>query len=99
MTVSEANAWLVTQSKDSKYANVEGKVYEYPQRIQYGRQIKSGDVLIVLLPSREAVTGGRIEVVGRVGQIITAGSDRLVAMSDIDRKLTSPATVIALSEL
>lgn len=92
MSVSEANAWLVTQAKDSKYSNVEGKAYEYPQRIQYGRQIRSGDVLIVLLPSREAVTGGRIVGVGRIGQIINEGSDRLVAMFDRYLKLASPAT-------
>lgn len=92
MSVSEANAWLVTQAKDSKYSNVEGKAYEYPQRIQYGRQIKAGDVLIVLLPSREAVNGGRIVGVGRIGQIISEGSDRLVAMYDRYLKLASPAT-------
>jgi hypothetical protein len=92
VTVSEAKTWLVTQAKDSKYSNVEGKAYEYPQRIQYGRQIKAGDVLIVLLPSRDAVAGGRIVGVGRIGQIITEGSDRLVAMYDRYMKLTSPAT-------
>lgn len=91
MTVSEANAWLVTQAKNSKYSNVEGKAYEYPQRIQYGRQIKSGDVLIVLLPSREAVSDGRIVGVGRIGQIINEGGNRLVAMFDRYVKLSSPA--------
>ena len=91
MSVSEANVWLVTQAKDSKYLNVEGRAYEYPKRIQYGRQIKSGDVLIVLLPAREAVTGGRIVGVGRIGQIINEGNDRFVAMYDRYLKLASPA--------
>lgn len=88
----KAKAWLVTQAKDSKYSNVEGAAYEYPQRIQYGRQIGVGDVLVALRPSHDAPDGRRIVGLGRIGEISSDGGDRLVARFDRYLKLSSPAT-------
>lgn len=85
-------AWLVTQAKDSKYSNVEGAAYEYPQRIQYGRQIGVGDVLVALLPSHDAPDGRRIVGLGRIGEISSDGGALLVARFDRYLKLSSPAT-------
>lgn len=85
-------AWLVTQARDSKYSNVEGRAYEYPQRIQYGRQIAVGDALVALLPTREAADGRRIVGMGRIGAISEGGGERLVATYDRYLRLTVPAT-------
>ena len=92
MTDRRGRAWLVTQARDSKYSNVEGAAYEYPQRIQYGRQIGAGDVLVALLPSHDAPDGRRIIGLGRIGEISSDGGDRLVAIFDRYLKLASPAT-------
>lgn len=92
MTSQRTRAWLVTQARDSKYLNVEGRVYEYPQRIQYGRQIAVGDALVALLPSRDAADGKRIVGVGRIGTISDGGNERLVAAYDRYLRLAVPAT-------
>jgi hypothetical protein len=75
-------AWLVTQAKDSKYSNVEGTAYEYPQRIQYGRQIAVGDVLVVCRPTHDSRDGKRIVGLGRIGQIKGQEADRVAALYD-----------------
>lgn len=92
MTDQSQQCWLVVQAKDSKYGDVEGKAYEYPQRIQYGRQIRKGDVLVVSLPSRDAADGKRIVGLGRIGRISSEGVDRLTATYDTYLKLSPPAT-------
>ena len=92
MTDRPVRAWLVTQARDSKYSNVEGRAYEYPQRIQYGRQIAVGDALVALLPSRDAADGRRIVGMGRIGAISEGGSERLVATYDHYLRLAVPAT-------
>jgi len=66
--------------------------YEYPQRIQYGRQIAVGDALVALLPSRDAADGRRIVGVGRIWAISEGGSERLVATYDRYLRLAVPAT-------
>ena len=92
MTDQRTRAWLVTQARDSKYSNVEGRAYEYPRRVQYGRQIAVGDALVALLPSRDAADGRRIVGVGRIGAISEGGSERLIATYDRYLRLAVPAT-------
>ena len=92
VTERPLRAWLVTQARDSKYSNVEGRAYEYPQRIQYGRQIAVGDALIALLPPRDAADGRRIVGMGRIGTISEGENERLVATYDRYLRLAVPAT-------
>ena len=92
VTDRRIRAWLITQAKDSKYSNVEGRAYEYPQTIQYGRQIGVGDALVVLLPSHDAPDGRRIVGLGRIGSISGGGSERLIATYDRYLRLLVPAT-------
>jgi hypothetical protein len=87
-----ARCWLVTQAKGSKYADIEGKSYEYPQRIQYGRQIREGDLLVACLPKSNAPDGRQIVGLGRIAKISGQGADRLLATYDRYVKLAHPAT-------
>jgi hypothetical protein len=92
MTDPIANTWIVTQARDSKYSNIEGKAYEYPQRIQYGRQIHEGDALVVCLPKSNVPDGRQIVGLGRIGKISGQGTDRLLATYERYLKLSMPAT-------
>ena len=50
------------------------------------------DVLVALLPSRDAADGRRIVGMGRIGAIAEGGSERLVATYDRYLRLAVPAT-------
>lgn len=76
-------AWLVTQARDSKYADVEGRAYEYPRHIPNAQRIAVGDLLVVALPKANAPDGRRILGLGKVGAIQGQGTDRLIAASAI----------------
>src|SRR5437899_279679 len=91
MSEQPSKAWLVIQAKDSKYSDIEGKAYEYPQRIQYGRQIREGDVLVICLPKSNATDGKQIVGLGRIGKIVSQSADRLAAIYERYLKLARPA--------
>lgn len=92
MNDNVARAWLVTQAKDSKYADVEGRAYEYPRHIPNAQRIAVGDLLVVALPKANAPDGRRILGVGTVGAIQGQGTDRLIAAYDRYLKLSKPAS-------
>src|SRR5687767_9698223 len=92
VTDTIGNTWVVIQAKDSKYSNIVGEAYEYPQRIQYGRQVREGDVLVICLPKLNATDGRQIVGIGRIGKIRGQGADRLVATYDRYLGLSKPAT-------
>jgi hypothetical protein len=84
--------WLVIQARDSKYADIEGRAYEYPRHIPQAQRVAVGDVLVVAVPKASAPDGRRILGFGRVGSIQGQGTDRLIASYDRYRKLSMPAT-------
>lgn len=83
--------WLVIQGTDSKYADVEGRAYEYPRHIPNAQRIDVGDVVVVTLPKANAPDGRRIVGLGRVATIQGQGTERLVASYDRYLKLSMPA--------
>ena len=87
-----AKVWLVTQARDSKYADVEGKAYEYPRHIPNAQRIAVGDLLVVALPKANASDGRRILGLGEVGTIQGQGTDRFIASYERYRKLSKPAS-------
>ena len=84
--------WLVLQAKDSKYADIEGRAYEYPRHIPNAQRIGVGDLLVIALPKASAPDGRRVVGLGRVGAIQSQGSDRFIALYDYYVKLTKPAS-------
>src|ERR1035438_1385085 len=84
--------WLVIQANDSKYADIEGRAYEYPRHISQARQIGVGDVLVIALPKANAPGGRRILGLGRVGAIQGRATDRFIAAYDRYLKLSKPAS-------
>ncbi len=92
MTEVATNVWLVTQAKDSKYADVEGKVYEYPRHIPNAQRITVGDILVVALPKANAPDGRRVIGLGRVGAIEGKGTDRFIASYERYLKFSKAAT-------
>ncbi len=92
MTDQPIRAWAVIQGKGSKYADIEGKCYEYSRRIPHGQRVAVGDVLIVCLPKADAPHGGRIVGLGRIGTTSGHGVDRVVAAYERYLKLSTPAT-------
>lgn len=76
------NNWLVIQAKDSQYADIEGKCYEYPTHVQNAQRVRPGDVLVVTLPKRDAPDGKRIMGIARIGKIQKTPDGRFAANYD-----------------
>ena len=66
MAEQPAKHWFVIQAKDSKYADVEGRAYEYPRHIPQAQRVAVGDILVVAVPKASAPDGRRILGLGRV---------------------------------
>lgn len=92
MAEQTKKAWLVIQARDSCYGDVEGRCYEYPGRIQYGRQIGVGDVVIACRPTKEAPDGRRIVGVGRIKAIVDGPEGRKIAHYDRHLSIDPPAS-------
>ncbi len=88
----EPHTWLVIQAKGSKYADIEGRAYEYPPHIPHAQRVGTGDILVVALPKANAPDGRRIVGLGRVGPVTGQGADRLIAHYDRYLNLLDPAT-------
>ena len=86
------NSWIVLQARDSHYADIEGRCYEYPTRIPQAQRVRPGDVLVVCLPSSDAKDGKRIIGLARIGHIRKATIERFVANYDRFQALATPAT-------
>jgi hypothetical protein len=86
------NAWLVMQSKGSKYGDVEGKRYHYPMRIPNGRRIREGDVLVCYQSSKDAQDGRRVFGLGQVRRLEPDGETHRWAVYGRYLPLSEPAT-------
>lgn len=88
-------AWMVLQSPESIYADVETECYEYPRSIPNGARISEGDYLICTLPKKSSTAGKRIIGVGRINRIIeynTKGKKMRKAFYDWYRSFPEPKT-------
>jgi hypothetical protein len=88
----ETRCWLVIQSKDSKYADIEGRAYECPCHIPHAQRIGVGDILVIALPKANVPDGRRVLGLGRVGAIQGEGTDRFIATYDRYLRLSNPAS-------
>jgi len=68
-----ASEWLVIQALDSRYRDVDGRVYHYPTNIPQGRRLAIGDVMVVARPARDAPDGRRLVGIGRISKIQQEG--------------------------
>lgn len=80
-------SWLVIQARDSHYADIEGKCYEYPEGIPNGQRVKPGDVLVISLPQKDADQGRRLIGIGAIGSIRRAGTGHFKAHYDFYKKI------------
>lgn len=92
MAQQTKKVWLVIQTRDSRYEDIEGRCYEYPGRIQYGRQIGVGDIVIVSRPTKVAPDGRRIVGIGRIKTIVDGPEGRKVAHYDRYLAIDPPAS-------
>lgn len=94
-TESIFKAWMVLQSPESIYADVETECYEYPRSIPNGARVSEGDYLICTLPKKNSTAGKRIIGVGRINRIIeynTKGKKMRRAFYDWYRSFQEPKT-------
>ncbi len=84
--------WLVLQAKDSHYADIEGKCYEYPESIPNGQRVKPGDVLVITLLQKDSDQGRRLIGIATVGSIRKAGTGRFQAYYDRYKKIDPALT-------
>jgi len=86
------NNWLVIQAKDSHYADIEGHCYEYPKYIQNAQRVRPGDILVIVLPKRDAPDERRILGIAHIGQIRKAKDGLFIAYYDRYKALRTAAT-------
>ena len=86
------NYWIVIQSKDSHYADIEGRCYEYPSHIQNAQRIRPGDILVITLPKSDAPDERRIIGIAHIGQIRRISEGMFVAYYDRHKELDPAAT-------
>jgi hypothetical protein len=59
-------AWLVYQADESRYQDIEGIAYHYPNHIANAKNVKPGDMLICFRPGE---TENEVIGVGRIGRL------------------------------
>jgi len=94
-TESIFTAWMVLQSPESIYADVETECYEYPRSIPNGARISEGDYLICTLPKKSSKEGKRIIGIGRIDRISESnvkGKKMRKAFYDWYRSFPEPKT-------
>ena len=69
-------AWIVLQSGDAAYRDIEGRAYHFPLGIPNGRRIAPGDVIVVARTAKMADSdGGRLIGVGLVDRVEPEGEE------------------------